>query len=165
LYMFGAIKPTPKNAKKDSIMRETNEPRTQKTRNPHLAAGKTLLATETSRRLSTPCKQVHRVVKRECKTAASVTGLEILFGQSAFSWSSAAPSMPTRAAADSAVSRPFELEPMLVKMLADLGLQSASVTQAFVQERVDCEQIALMSHDRLQQLGVTRVSSCGFAAT
>ena len=55
-----------------------------------------------------------------------------------------------------ATSRPFELEPLMMEWLDDLGLRD-SVKQRFIHERIDCEHLALMSHDQLEQLGVNKV--------
>ena len=122
-----------------------------------------------------------------CKTFASakiplsVQGLGVLFGQSAFSRSAASsgekhhstmlaicgqPSPRTQPAdivctRTTATARPFELEPLMMEWLDDLGLRQ-SVKQRFIHEHIDCEHLALMSHDQLEQLGVNKVFAVHF---
>ena len=103
-------------------------------------------------------------------------GLGVLFGQSAFSRSAASsgekhhsttpaicgqPSPHTQPAdiactRITATARPFELEPVMMEWLDDLGMRE-SVKQRFIHERIDCEHLASMSHDQLEQLGVNKV--------
>jgi hypothetical protein len=44
----------------------------------------------------------------------------------------------------------------MMEWLDDLGLRE-SVKQRFIHEGIDCEHLALVSHDQLEQLGVNKV--------
>lgn len=66
---------------------------------------------------------------------------------------------------DKNTSRPFVLDPLLVEWLNDSGLNTKSVKEAFCRERIDCELLALMTHDQLQDLGVKKVSQCSLFAS
>lgn len=61
---------------------------------------------------------------------------------------------------DKNTSRPFVLNALLMEWLDDSGLNTTPVKEAFCKERIDCELLAHITHDQLQDLGVKKVFRC-----